>query len=309
MAQENPVIGDMDDIMEEEEEYDPPIFYDIYRGDFDAVQQRVLADAAVLEERNLLSGGLMTPLMRAIERKKPAIALWLLEDRGQHDVETAAISNLTALHYASEHVPLELVQALLAAGANPARPTECGFTPLTYTSGSGHTDIVACLLRLPAVEAGVDAITQGTGTRYIALSAASYVGHQPVVELLLGADANLTIPAGQASPLVQATSLRPPTQPALTAYHYDIAVLLRRAIAEVDRARALHRARFLLCPGLIPACLEGRVERRTALPQVKPIAQQQQHWWRAQEKLRATTAIAAGCRAGRRTAGCVRICM
>ncbi len=56
-----------------------PIFDDIVRGNLEEVQRRVRADAAVLEERGYDE---RTPLMYA-SRGKPAIALWLIEQRGQ----------------------------------------------------------------------------------------------------------------------------------------------------------------------------------------------------------------------------------
>lgn len=71
------------------------IFRDIWDGDLAAVQQRVLASAAVLEEREYEER--ITPLMYAIHRKKPAIALWLIEHRGKHDFDTADRCGRTAL--------------------------------------------------------------------------------------------------------------------------------------------------------------------------------------------------------------------
>lgn len=62
-----------------------PIFIDILRGDLEAVKQRVLADPAVLEEKGSYQ---MTPLIYAITHKKPTIAHWLIDHRGQHDVNT-----------------------------------------------------------------------------------------------------------------------------------------------------------------------------------------------------------------------------
>lgn len=54
-----------------------PIFDEIRRDDLEAVQQRVLADSAVLEER--AGDYRATPIVYAIRRKKPAaIPLWII---------------------------------------------------------------------------------------------------------------------------------------------------------------------------------------------------------------------------------------
>lgn len=74
-----------------------PIFYDIDRDDLPAVQQHVLADGAVLEERNREHAG-MTPLMCAIACDDSAIAMWLVEHRGQHNLDAADEHGRTALH-------------------------------------------------------------------------------------------------------------------------------------------------------------------------------------------------------------------
>lgn len=84
------------------------------------MQQRVLADATVLEERLDRYPWGRTPEMYAIDREKPAIALWLIGHHGRHDVNTADHTDNTALHYAPKHGPLEVVEALVAASANSA---------------------------------------------------------------------------------------------------------------------------------------------------------------------------------------------
>jgi ankyrin repeat protein len=185
-------------------------------------QQLVLADAGVLEER--WSDRRVTPLMAAIFHKKKPTAISFIQHRGQHDLETADNSGWTALHWASARGPLEVVQALVAAGANPAALTGTGSTPLIHASSSGRTDIVAYLLQQPAVKARIDHINQHPDT---ALSRASRNGRQPIVQLLLDAGADPTLPAGQKSPLRQAFSNN----------HEDVAALLRKAINEAKRAR------------------------------------------------------------------------
>ena len=62
-----------------------PIFAAISRGNEGAVKRYVLADPAVLEDKG---PELMTPLVYAIRHREPTVARWLLEHRGQHDVNT-----------------------------------------------------------------------------------------------------------------------------------------------------------------------------------------------------------------------------
>ena len=99
-----------------------PIFDDISRGDLEAVKQHVLADPAVLEEKGFEQ---MTPLLYAIMHKKPTIAHWLIDHRGQHDVNTQSGVRMTALHWACICGPLSIVQALVTSGA-PDHTTDMG---------------------------------------------------------------------------------------------------------------------------------------------------------------------------------------
>lgn len=72
-----------------------PIFRRIRRGRLEAVQHRVLADAAVLDRR--AGNNMGTPLMFAISWDEPEIALWSIEHRGPHDVDSADDDGWTAL--------------------------------------------------------------------------------------------------------------------------------------------------------------------------------------------------------------------
>jgi ankyrin repeat protein len=204
-----------------------PIFFAIGRGDLEAVKQLVRADAAVLEGYNRWGDDAefrLTPLMYAITVKKPAIALWLIQHRGQHNLETADASSYTALHHASESGPLNVVQALVAAGANTVALDEDGATPLISATVGRRTDIVAFLLRLPPVKASINTIDR---YKWTALSIASSHGDEATVQRLLDAGADPTIPAGTDSPFNQAVSRG----------HDAVALLLRRAINEAKRAR------------------------------------------------------------------------
>ena len=237
-----------------------PIFRDIKLSNMAALQQLVRADVAVLEEREGVHWH--TPLIFAIYQGNPTLAQWIIGHRGQHDLETADFQGWTALHHASSFGPLQVVQALVAAGGKPAALGRFRWTPLMCASARGFTDIVAFLLKLPAVKAGIDQFNVSDRT---ALSWASRFGHQPVVQLLLDAGADPTIPAGPSSPLRQALDYN----------HQAIAALLRHNINEAERARALHKARRLLdveAGGAQLACLGGRAEQGVALPQIELVA-------------------------------------
>jgi ankyrin repeat protein len=204
---------------ESEVEQQHPIFEDIEYGDLESVQQYVLADAGVMEQRESSTSSFSrkTPLMHAIYLNWTAIAHWLLTNRGEHDLETTDDHGATAQHWAARYGRLKAMRALVAAGANPAALTTGGTTPLMEASVHGRTDIVALLLQLPPVKASIDAIAEDYQT---ALSWASSHGRQTVVQLLLDAGADPTIPAGRFSPL----------RLAVTHDHHAIAALLRRAI-------------------------------------------------------------------------------
>lgn len=81
---------------------------DIEHSDLEAVKRRLLADPAVLEERNCYQH---TPLMYAISCQNSAIALWLIEHRGQHDLGICDRVGCTALHRACDNAPLSVVQS------------------------------------------------------------------------------------------------------------------------------------------------------------------------------------------------------
>lgn len=144
------------------------------------------------------------------------------------------------------------------------------------------------------------------------MSSASYRGCTSVVQLLLDAGANPTIPAGNRLPLSHAMSRG----------HTFTVALLRHALAEPDRARALHKALALLEAAhtirkarlgdihddeqqqhrrmrtrgdnkrqaitAAPDYLKDRVERDEPLSQVNLMPQQ------ADEQLHATVAFAVG---------------
>ena len=114
----------------------------------------MLTDSAVLEERGFYH---MTPLIFSTFESKPAIALWLIEHRGQDDVDTQSDIRWTAMHWACTYGLLSVVQALVAAGANASIVDSHGWTALIHSSIHCYADIVTFLLQQPATKATIDA--------------------------------------------------------------------------------------------------------------------------------------------------------
>lgn len=277
-------------------------------GHEEDVQQHVLADPAVLDERTAYAK--MTPLIYTIcWRQASATALWLIEHRGQHDLDSRDKRGFTALWWACKYGLLPVVQALLAAGANAALLFGYGWTVLMKASDEGHADVVACLLQQPAVRATIDVVDVVSDRHCTALSIASFNGHEAIVQALLDAGADTTSPGGEWSPLSRA----------IDQGHAAIAALLRRAL-ERDRTRILHKARSLFeAPPAVdkarsdardkgeslavqelkaiaaaPVFLKGRVERDEALPAVEMAPKRHGY----DERLRATMAFVVGLEEG-----------
>ena len=80
-----------------------PIFDEIARGDLEAVQQRVLADPSVLDERG---SNQRTPLMYAIRRRRSAIARLIIDQvrtgSAAHDLRSTDSEGKMAMDHACE---------------------------------------------------------------------------------------------------------------------------------------------------------------------------------------------------------------
>ncbi|MER5981961.1 ankyrin repeat domain-containing protein [Streptomyces sp. NPDC001787] len=134
-------------------------------------------------------------------------ALYVSEDavvralRAGAGADSRDTDGTTALYLASVQDLPGAVRLLLAAGADPDRPSgpEAGDLPLCGAACGGHTEVVAALL---SAGARPDLAEQ---FGFTALRWAVGLGHAPIVELLLahGADPHLPGPEGE-PPLVLA---------------------------------------------------------------------------------------------------------
>lgn len=93
----------------------------------------------------------------------------------------------TALMYASQKGNLEIVQALLNAGAYPNMKSKREFTALSFAAHEGYPEVVEALLA-----AGADINTQHD-MGITPLMFASFYGKLPVVKILLDAGADVNI--------------------------------------------------------------------------------------------------------------------
>ena len=213
------------------------IFRAIEVGQLEFVKRCVLAIPVVLEERQPSYFLRTTPLIHAVQNRREEIALWIIEHRGEHDVDTRDASGCTALIEASAEGLLKVVKALVVAGAKYI-PSHEKLTPLMAAARWNNPDLLAFLLERPVVKPCIN-ITSPGRRRCTALSLACQKGDSRCVKMLLDAGADPTIPVGERSPLQQAIDHE----------HNDIADFLRLILAEPDRGWALHKARSLVDAG------------------------------------------------------------
>jgi ankyrin repeat protein len=125
------------------------------------------------------------PLVEAAQNKDKAAFKTLLAQKA--DVKAFTPDGTTALHWAAHWNDLEMVNALLAAGADPKVANRYGVTPLAEAaaSSSGGAAVVERLLK-----AGADANTLTTPEGETVLMTASRVGNVDAVKVLLDHGAN-----------------------------------------------------------------------------------------------------------------------
>jgi ankyrin repeat protein len=137
----------------------------------------------------------METLFRAAKEGDLKMVQKLLR-RGVNPDDTTGWQNwrtTTALMEASERGYTEIVEALLAAGADVNMKDKHGYTALIYASLGGHTEIVKLFLAIDGID------VNWIGTWATALTKASGYGHTDIVKMLLaaGADVNLAASDGE----------------------------------------------------------------------------------------------------------------
>ena len=124
-----------------------------------------------------------TPLVDAA--KAGNVAAVRAELQKKSDVNTPAVDGSTALHWAVHNNAVDIVDLLLAAGANVKAANRYGVTPLTLAATNGNARIVERLLR-----GGADPNTALAGGETILMTAAR-TGDVAVLKALIEANANV----------------------------------------------------------------------------------------------------------------------
>ncbi len=121
------------------------IFAAVDSGDVTLVDRILSEDPSQLNARD--EDG-MTPLLLAISRRHPELAVWLL-DRGGDPMERND-NCLTPLHYAALRGYPELIERFVALGIDVNVQTRASSTPLLHASGYGQFAATERLLELGA---------------------------------------------------------------------------------------------------------------------------------------------------------------
>jgi hypothetical protein len=113
------------------------------------------------------------------------VDMMMMDDESDEDDEDANIGE-TTLILASEHGYVEVVDALIATGADMNKANNNSYTPISRASYKGHLEVVQAL-----IAAGAD-VNIANEYGYTPIFIASYMGHLEVVQALIaaGADAN-----------------------------------------------------------------------------------------------------------------------
>eukprot|EP00753_Platysulcus_tardus_P004221 PLAT12525.33.p1 GENE.PLAT12525.33~~PLAT12525.33.p1 ORF type:complete len:899 (-),score=435.88 PLAT12525.33:1405-4101(-) len=161
------------------------------RGNLDVLQVLLRLRRDELDFNTLTEEG-RTPLMSAVASSQAAVVDWLLQLRKEEDappalqteLETATAEDGTALCMAANVGCVNIMEALIAAGADVNATTEDKRSPLYLAAAGGFLDAVELLLGIEAVELDL-ASTSGKTPLFIAAER----GLTQVVKLLLDAGA------------------------------------------------------------------------------------------------------------------------
>ena len=91
----------------------------------------------------------------------------------------------TPMHIAAGRGSVDVVEALLAAHADPNLPTKTGRTAVMEAASFGHLAVVQALLKLRPHQPAV-ALAVADQDGWTAMHDAAYRGHVEIFELLLG---------------------------------------------------------------------------------------------------------------------------
>jgi uncharacterized protein len=138
---------------------------------------------AILVFSAALSAARETPLIDAA--KAGDIAAVRAELQKKSDVNRPALDGSTALHHAVHRDAVEIVDLLLAAGANPMAANRYGVTPLSLACTNGNAKVVERLLR-----SGADPNTALPGGETAVMTAAR-TGDVSVLKALIEAKADV----------------------------------------------------------------------------------------------------------------------
>ncbi len=156
----------------------------IARGDIEAIRA-ILADDAAAASAGARPG--MPPLHQAILRKKPEIALLLIESGAE--VNAVDSSKRTPLHISVDRDLPELIGPLIKGGADPDLGDQAGWTPLHL---AGAKDRVAAARALLQHGADISRISDLGGTP---LHEAAASGSEEIIRLYLDAGVDPTVVA------------------------------------------------------------------------------------------------------------------
>ena len=149
----------------------------------------VFAGASIAVAAEIAPGA--TPLLDAAANGDHAAAMRLVSVNGAN-VNAAAADGSTAIMYAAANGDLELVRALINAGADVKLNNQFGTSAITEAAIIGSAPILDALLK-----AGADANAEGCHYNgYTALAAAAEQGHADIVEKLLDAGADVLQTSG-----------------------------------------------------------------------------------------------------------------